>query len=38
MSDLTAGVVEDLLTVRDDEAFETALLPVGEGLAVSVKR
>jgi predicted O-methyltransferase YrrM len=38
MSDLTAGVVEYLLTVRDDEAFETTLLPVGEGLAVSVKR
>jgi predicted O-methyltransferase YrrM len=38
MSEQTAGVVEYLLTVRDDDEFETTLLPVGEGLAVSVKR
>jgi predicted O-methyltransferase YrrM len=34
----TRGIVEYLRHVRDDDAFETALLPVGEGLAVSVKR
>lgn len=34
----TRGVVEYLRTVREDDAFETTLLPVGEGLAVSVKR
>ena len=38
MDDSTRGVVEYLLHVREDDAFETALLPVGEGLAVSVKR
>lgn len=38
MDETTTGVVEYLLTVRDDDAFETALLPVGEGLVVSVKR
>lgn len=37
MDDTTAGVVEYLLAVRDDDAFETIVLPVGEGLAVSVK-
>jgi predicted O-methyltransferase YrrM len=31
----TRGVAEYLQTVRDDPAFETAILPVGEGLAVS---
>jgi caffeoyl-CoA O-methyltransferase len=38
MDDSTRGVVEYLLHVREDDAFETALLPVGEGLAVSVKK
>lgn len=38
MDEPTRGVVEYLFTVRDDDAFETTLLPVGEGLAVSVKR
>jgi len=38
MDEYTEGVVEYLLHVRSEEAFETALLPVGEGLAVSVKR
>lgn len=38
MNEYNVGVVEYLLTVRDDEEFETTLLPVGEGLAVSVKR
>jgi predicted O-methyltransferase YrrM len=34
----TAGVVEYIETVRDDPAFETAFVPLGEGVAVSVKR
>jgi caffeoyl-CoA O-methyltransferase len=38
MDEYTEGVVEYLLHVRDVEDFETALLPVGEGLVVSVKR
>jgi len=38
MDEYTTGVVEYLLHVREDDAFETALLPIGEGLAVSVKR
>jgi caffeoyl-CoA O-methyltransferase len=38
MDEYTEGVVEYLLHVRDVEDFETVLLPVGEGLAVSVKR
>ncbi|WP_415380154.1 O-methyltransferase [Halosimplex sp. TS25] len=37
MDDTTRGVVEYLLAVRDDPDFETTLLPVGEGLAISVK-
>lgn len=37
MDETTRGVVDYLLAVRDDEDFETAVLPVGEGLAVSVK-
>ncbi|MFB6125004.1 MAG: O-methyltransferase [Halanaeroarchaeum sp.] len=35
-SGATAGVVEYIETVRDDDAFETALVPLGEGIAVSV--
>jgi len=38
MDEYTEGVVEYLLHVRAEDDFETALLPVGEGLAVSVKR
>ena len=38
MDETTRGVVEYLFAVRDDDAFETALFPVGEGLVVSVKR
>ncbi len=38
MDESTRGIVEYLLHVRADDAFETVLLPVGEGLAVSVKR
>jgi len=35
MGDMTAGIAEYLETVRADPAFETALLPLGEGVAVS---
>lgn len=38
MDETTRGVVEYLRTVRADDDFETALLPVGEGLSVSVRR
>jgi predicted O-methyltransferase YrrM len=38
MDESTRGIVEYLLHVREEPAFETVLLPVGEGLAVSVKR
>lgn len=38
MDETTRGVVEYLQTVRADDAFETTVLPVGEGLSVSVKR
>jgi predicted O-methyltransferase YrrM len=31
------GVVEYLRTVRSDDAFETSLLPVGEGATVSIR-
>ena len=34
---LTRGVAEYLAAVRDDPAFETVALPVGEGLAVSYR-
>ena len=34
----TRGIAEYLCHVRDDEEFDTILLPVGEGLVVSVKR
>jgi predicted O-methyltransferase YrrM len=33
----TAGVWEYLQQVREDSAFETGLLPLGEGIAVSVR-
>jgi len=38
MDEYTEGVVRYLLHVRAADDFETALLPVGEGLAVSVRR
>jgi len=38
MDESTRGIVEYLLHVREDDAFETVLLPVGEGLTISVKR
>lgn len=34
--DLTAGVAAYVERVRDDPAFETTLIPLGEGIAVSV--
>jgi predicted O-methyltransferase YrrM len=34
----TAGIARYLRRVRSDEAFHTVLLPVGSGLAVSVRR
>jgi len=34
----TRGIAEYLLEVRDDDGFETAAIPLGEGLAVSYKR
>ena len=38
MDEATAGVATYLRTVRDDPAFETSVLPLGEGIAVSYKR
>lgn len=38
MDESTRGVVEFLQAVREDDDFETNLLPLGEGLSVSVKR
>ncbi len=37
-SDASRGIADYLAHVRDAEGFETALLPLGEGVAVSVKR
>jgi predicted O-methyltransferase YrrM len=37
-TEATRGVAEYLRAVREAEAFETALLPVGEGVAVSYRR
>jgi predicted O-methyltransferase YrrM len=37
MDDSTKGIVEYLLHVRDDPEFETILLPLGEGVTVSVR-
>ncbi|WP_323676386.1 O-methyltransferase [Halorubellus sp. PRR65] len=36
-SDATKGIVEYLHAVRDDDAFETVVLPLGEGIAVSYR-
>ncbi|MFB6069722.1 MAG: O-methyltransferase [Halanaeroarchaeum sp.] len=38
VDDTTAGIVEYVETVRDHDDFETALVPLGEGIAISVKR
>ncbi|SEO79073.1 Predicted O-methyltransferase YrrM [Halogranum amylolyticum] len=35
--DATCGIADYLDTVRDDEAFETVTLPLGEGIAVSTR-
>jgi len=35
MNEMSRGIAAYLETVREDEAFETVLLPVGEGVAVS---
>jgi predicted O-methyltransferase YrrM len=34
----TAGIVDYVETVRDDPRFETSLVPLGQGIAVSVER
>jgi predicted O-methyltransferase YrrM len=36
-SDATKGIAEYLETVRADDAFETVVLPLGEGIAVSYR-
>ncbi|WP_227131065.1 O-methyltransferase [Halorubellus salinus] len=36
-SDATKGIAEYLHAVRDDDAFETIVLPLGEGIAVSYR-
>ncbi len=38
MNENTAGIADYVETVRADDAFETALLPLGEGVTISVKR
>lgn len=38
VDDATAGVVDYIETVRDAPDFETSFVPLGEGIAVSVKR
>ncbi|WP_128478885.1 O-methyltransferase [Halorussus pelagicus] len=37
VDDQTRGIADYLSTVRDDPDFETAALPLGEGIAVSVR-
>ena len=34
---MSAGIAEYLQTVRDDPDFETSVLPLGEGMAVSIR-
>lgn len=38
VSEETAGIIEYLREVRDDSEWETTVLPLGEGIAVSVKQ
>lgn len=38
VTEASAGIAAYLGRVRDDEAFETGLLPLGEGVAVSIRR
>ncbi|WP_343749292.1 hypothetical protein [Halarchaeum salinum] len=37
-SEHTAGITEHIEAVRDDDAFETSIVPIGSGLAVSAYR
>ena len=37
VTDASAGIADYLAHVRDDAAFETGLLPLGEGVAVSIR-
>ncbi|MFD1512223.1 O-methyltransferase [Halomarina rubra] len=37
-TEATRGIAEYLEAVREDDEFETALIPVGEGIAVSYRR
>ncbi|GAA0728122.1 putative O-methyltransferase YrrM [Halorubrum trapanicum] len=34
----TTGIIEYIRTVRDDDAFETSIVPIGSGLAISAYR
>jgi len=34
---MSLGIADYLATVRDDPDFETSLLPLGEGMAVSIR-
>ena len=36
-NEMSRGMADYLETVRDDPAFETSLLPLGEGMAVSIR-
>jgi len=38
LDDESRGIAEYLTTVRDDPAFETSVVPLGEGIAVSYRR
>lgn len=38
VDETTAGIASYIERVRDDPSFETVLLPLGQGIAVSVKR
>ncbi len=38
MDEETRGIAEYLLSMREDEEFETSVIPLGEGIAVSYRR
>lgn len=38
LNDSTAGIAEYLTSIRNDEAFDTTVLSIGEGVAISRKR
>ncbi|WP_435157767.1 O-methyltransferase [Haladaptatus sp. DFWS20] len=38
MDEESRGIAEYLLAMRDDEEFETSVIPLGEGIAVSYRR